>query len=190
MGCDAGERWTWARHLEAEAPQVACTEHGVVVTAMPWARHDARSTRSFDDTVAWLATQCSKSAVGALMRVAWRRVGRTITRVVAGAEQQADPLDGLGRMGIDEISHRKGHRYLTVVVDHDSGRLAWATPGRDQATLERFFDALGEQRCGQIRLVSADSAAWIKRVVAARCPRATQCMDPFHVVQWATDALD
>jgi transposase len=115
---------------------------------------------------------------------------RIITRVVAEAEERTDRLDGLTRIGIDEISHRKGHRYLTIVVDHDSGRLVWAAPGRDTATLGRFFDALGDDRCEQIRLVSADGAPWIKGVVARRCPRATQCMDPFHVVAWATDALD
>jgi transposase len=198
-GLDAGggrRRWraldlgTIRTYLEAGAPRVSCPEHGAVVAYVPWARHDARLTRSFDDTAAWLATHCSKSAVGELLRVAWRTVGRIITRVVDEAEQASDRLDGLKRIGIDEISHRKGHRYLTVVVDHDSGRLVWAAPGRDSATLERFFVLLGPQRCEQIRLVSADAAGWIRKAVVARCPKATLCMDPFHVVQWATDALD
>lgn len=198
-GFDSGgglRRWraldlgTTKTYLEATAPRVRCPEHGVIVAGVPWAGHDARSTRSFDDTVAWLATHCSKSAVGVLLRVGWRTVGRIITGVVAEAEEGRDRLDGLRRIGIDEISHRKGHRYLTVVVDHDSGRLVWAAPGRDTATLGRFFDALGDDRCEQIRLASADGAPWIKGVVARRCPRATQCMDPFHVVAWATDALD
>jgi transposase len=56
--------------------------------------------------------------------------------------------------------------------------------------LEVFFDALGEQRCAQITHVSADGADWISDVVARRCPRAVRCADPFHVVRWATDALD
>ena len=77
--------------------------------------------------------------------------------------------------------HKKGHKYLTVVVDHDTRRLVWAAPGRDVATLGRFFDALGEQRCAQVRLVSADAAGWIAVTVAARCPGATLCADPFHV---------
>ncbi len=198
-GLDAGggrRRWraldlgATRSYVEAAAPRVACPEHGAVVAFVPWARHDARSTRSFDDTAAWLATHAAKSTVAELLRVSWRTVGRIITRVVEEAEQTDDRLDGLRRIGIDEISHRKGHRYLTVVVDHDSGRLVWAAPGRDAATVERFFDLLGPDRCEQIRLVSADAAGWIRRTVAARCPRATVCMDKFHVVQWATDALD
>ena len=79
---------------------------------------------------------------------------------------------------------------MTVVVDHDSGRLVWAAPGRDTATLRRFFDALGAERCAEITHVSADAADWIADVVTARCPAAIRCADPFHVVAWATEALD
>src|SRR5213592_4546209 len=177
-------------YLEAEAPRVCCPEHGVVVAGVPWARHGAGHTRAFDDTAAWLAVHTSKQAVRQLLRVAWATVGRIVTRVVADAEQATDRFAGLTRIGIDEISYKKGHRYLTVVVDHDTGRLVWAAPGHDATTLGCFFDALGLERCQQVRLVSADAAAWIAKVVAARCPAATVCADPFHVVKWASDALD
>ena len=93
-------------------------------------------------------------------------------------------------MGIDEVSYKKGHRYLVVVVDHDTGRLVWAEPGRDKATLKRFFDALGKSRSAKLREVSADGADWIAEVVASRCLNARMSMDAFHVVAWATDALD
>lgn len=176
--------------LEADAPRVNCPVHGPTVRAVPWARHAAGHTVVFDEQVAWLATQCSKTAVTELMRIAWRTVGAIITRVWADIEKLHDRFDGLRRIGIDEISYKRGHRYLTVVVDHDSGRLVWAAPGRDKATLGLFFDALGEQRCAQITHVSADGADWISGVVAERCPNAVRCADPFHVVRWATDALD
>jgi transposase len=176
--------------LEADAPRVNCAEHGPTVAAVPWARHAAGHTTVFDEQAAWLATQCSKSAVTELMRIAWRTVGAIITRVWADVEQLHDRFDGLRRIGIDEISYKRGHRYLTVVVDHDTGRLVWAAPGRDKVTLAAFFDALGPERCAQITHVSADGADWISVVVADRCPNAVRCADPFHVVRWATDALD
>jgi transposase len=169
---------------------VSCPAHGVVVAAVPWARHGAGHTRAFDQQVAWLATQCSKAAITELMRIAWRTVGAIITRVWADIDALGDRLDGLQRIGIDEISFRKGQRYLTVVVDHDTGRLVWAAPGRDRATLRRFFDALGQQRSALLTHVSADQAEWIAMVVGERCPNAVQCADPFHVITWATDALD
>jgi transposase len=176
--------------LEAEAPRVRCPDHGVVVVQVPWARHGAGHTRDFDDQVAWLATHTSKTAVTELMRVAWRTVGAIVARVVGEGRAAHDPFAGLRRIGIDEISYKRGQRFLSVVVDHDTRRLVWVARGRDRATLNSFFDLLGPERCGTIALVSADAAQLIGEVVADRCPNATLCLDPFHVVRWATDALD
>jgi transposase len=198
-GFDLGEgrrRWraldlgATLAYVEADAPRVSCDEHGVVVCAVPWARHASRFTRCFEDQAAWLAVQCSKRAVAELMRIAWRTVGSICERVAAEASAHRDLLAGLRWIGIDEISHRKGQRYLTVVVDHHSGRLVWACAGRDRTTVAAFLDALGPERCAQIELVSADMAAWISGPIAERCPHAVRCVDPFHVVQLATDALD
>ena len=133
--------------IEADAPRVACRDHGVVVAAVPWARHGAGHTRDFDDTVAWLAVQCSKTAVTELLRVAWRTVGAIIGRVQADIDSGVDRFDGLRRIGIDEISYKRGHRYLTIVVDHDTGRLVWAAVGHDEATLSKFFSLVGPERC-------------------------------------------
>jgi transposase len=193
---DGRRRWraldlgTTLAYVEADAPRVSCRRHGVVVCAVPWARHGARFTRAFEDQTAWLAVHCSKTAVAQLMRIAWRTVGAIIERVADEARGEVDLLADLTRIGIDEISHRRGQRYLTVVVCHDSGRLVWAAAGRDRKTVETFLDALGEERCQQIELVSADMAAWVAGPVAERCPQAELCLDPFHVVMLATDALD
>jgi transposase len=177
--------------VEADLPRVRCPEHGVVVAAVPWARHGAGHTRDFDAEVAWLTRQMSKTAVCALLRIAWRTVGQIIARVVAEADAEAgDRLDGVRRIGIDEVSYRRGHKYLTVVVDHDTGRLVWLSEGRNKSTLSQFFELLGPARCAQIALVSADGADWIFYAVAEYCPQAKQCLDPFHVVAWATKALD
>jgi transposase len=177
-------------YLEAWAPRVSCREHGVVVAAVPWARHGAGFTRSFDDQVAWLAVHASKSAVAELQRIAWRTVGRIVGRVSDEGRAQRDLLAGLRRIGIDEISYRKGQRYLTVVIDHHSGRLVWAAPGANIKTLSGFFALLGPERCQQIELVSADMGAWITKAVAEHCPDAVLCVDPFHVIKLATEALD
>jgi transposase len=198
-GFDLGEgrrRWraldlgTTLAFVEADAPRVSCRHHGVVVCAVPWARHNSRFTDAFEDQVCWLAVNCSKTAVAQLMRVAWRSVGQICQRVAAETARDVDLLDGLRRIGIDEISHRKGQRYLTVVVCHDTGRLVWAAPGADRKTVEAFLDALGEERCKQVELVSCDMAAWIAAPITERLPDAVRCVDPFHVIKLATDALD
>jgi transposase len=177
-------------HLEADSPRVNCQVHGPTVAQVPWARHGAGHTKDFDDQVAWLVTHTNKSAVQELMRIAWRTVGSIVERVVADGRAARDPFEGLERIGIDEISYKKGHRYLTICVDHDTGRLIWAGVGANKATLSEFFKLLGHERCQRIRLVSADAAEWIGHMVAQRCRGATVCIDPFHVVQWSTKALD
>jgi len=176
--------------LQAITTRVSCPEHGVVVAAVPWARPGSRFTTAFEDTAAWLVCHATLSVVAVLLRVAWRSVADIVTRVVADRAARTDRLAGLRRIGIDEISYRKGQRYLLVVVDHDSGRLVWAGRNRNATTLHRFFDDLGADRAGQLTHVSADGAQWIHDTVAARSPGAVLCLDAFHVVAWATEALD
>jgi len=119
----------------------------------------------------WLAAHASGAAVAELLRVAWRSVTAIVEWVVADATGSRDLLAGVTRIGIDEIAHRKGHRYLTAVTDHDTGRLIWAAPGRDQATVKAFFDALGPERAARITHVSADGAEWIHAAVRSRASR-------------------
>jgi transposase len=176
--------------LDAATPRVRCPQHGVHVAAVPWARAHSGFTRQFEQQAAWLAVHTSRTAVSQLLRVAWRTVGRIVQTVGEEARSQVDLLSGLRRIGIDELSHRKGQKYVTVVVDHDTGRLVWMAPGRDANTVRGFFDALGAERTKALQLVSADGASWIEEAVREKAPHVVRCLDTFHVVQWATQALD
>ena len=133
-----------------------------MVAHVPWARPGAKHTWLFEDTCAWLAAHTALSVLTVLLRIAWRTVAAIVTRVVADGRDTNDLLDGLSRIGIDEIAYRKGHRYLTVIVDHTTGRLVWAGEGRNQDTLGRFFDELGAGRATRLTHVSCDGAEWIR----------------------------
>jgi len=195
-GGDGVRRWrtldvgTTRCYLQAAAPRVACAEHGVVVADVPWARPGAKHTYLFEDTCAWLAAHAAISVVAVFLRVAWRTIAAIVGRVIADGRDTNDLLAGLTRIGIDEIAYRKGHRYLTCVVDHGTGRLVWAAEGRNKDTLTAFFDDLGAQRAASLTHVSCDGAEWIHAVVAERAPAALICLDPYHVVAWAMKALD
>lgn len=181
----------WKTYVEAEEPRVICKEHGVVAAAVPWARHNSRFTKSFEETAAWLAVHCAKSAVAEFMRVEWHTVGGICRRVYEELERKGSSrFDGLVNIGIDETSYKKGHKYMTVVVNHDTASVVWCGIGYGKEVLSRFFELLTPQQRKSIRCVSADGARWIADCVAAYCPNATRCIDPFHVVSWATDALD
>jgi transposase len=172
------------------APRVRCPEHGVVVAETPWARAGSRFTRAFEDTVAWLTGRAAQSVVARLMRVTWRSVVGIVMRVTSELAGKTDRLAGLERIGIDEVSYRKGHRYLLRVVDHATGRQVWAGVGADGDTLREFFTALGPERTVRLTHVSADGAEWIHNIVLELAPQARICLDPFHIVQWCTKAVD
>lgn len=133
----------------------------MTVAAMPWARHQSGHTLFFDDQVAWLATQTSKTAITLLMRIAWRSVGVIITRVWADTEKQYDQFADLTRIGIDEIPHKHGHKYLTCVVDHDSGRHVWAAPGQNKAALDAQLAIFTSIPAHAGRSVAADNGSEI-----------------------------
>ena len=161
----------------------------VVSEAVPWARPGARFTRAFEQLVAWLAQQSAFSVISRLLRVTWRSVARIVSRVVAEARPRLR-LDGLERIGIDEISYRRGRRFLTVVVDHGSGRVVWVGEGHSQQTLDAFFDELGPERTAALRAVSVDMWAAYLKALRERAPQAAICIDPFHVVQQANKAVE
>lgn len=165
-------------YLEAEVIRVSCPEHGVVVAHVPWARPVARHTHAFEDTVAWWTARAAASVVAEFLRTTWRAVQAIVERVVTEQAAKTDLLSGLRRVGIDEIAYRKGQRYLTCVVDHDTGRLVWAAQGRNSETVLAFFDALGADRAKELTHVSADGAEWIHTPVKTRAPQAVLCLDP------------
>ena len=180
-------------YLEHAPVRARCPEHGVHTAPVPWARcASSRFTSAFEDWVAWLALHMCRSALSELARVDWHTVGGICARVEASLEA-ADGrgrLDGLRRIGVDETSYKRGQRYLTVVVDHDRGRVVWARRGHGKAQLNEFLDLLTDGQREAIEVVTADGASWIADAVAERLPRAELAVDPFHAVSWATDALD
>jgi transposase len=181
----------WRVEVRATLRRLRCPTHGVVVEAVPFARPGAHLTRDFDDLLAWLATRMDKTSIARLCRVSWRTVGRACERVVA-SELDPGRLDGLFRIGVDEISWRKHHKYLSLVVDHDRARVVWGAAGRDAKTLDQFFDELGPDRSAAIEAVSMDlGPAYLKSVTAeGHAPQALVCADPFHLVKLVGDALD
>ena len=170
--------------------RVSCPEHGVHVEEVPWARPGSWFTREFEEHVAWLACNMPASRVGQLARVSWPTVGHVCARVLADLEASpAAPPPGLRRIGVDETGFGTG-RVMTVVTDIDRGCVVWCEEGVGGNVLDGFFSRMPRRERRGIRVVAADGASWADCVARKWCPRARRAMDPFHVVQWATDALE
>jgi transposase len=195
-GYDARQR-CW-RHLDLAGMRlllrytlrrVNCPRCGVTVELVPWAQAGSWFTRDFEEHTAYLAQTTDKTTVVNMMRVAWRTVGEIARRVV-DRFRPGDPLEGLTKIGVDELSYRRYHEYVTVVIDHVAQRVVWARPGKDAATLGEFFKELGPARCKQLEAVTIDmSGAYIKAVTEAS-PQATLIFDRFHVQRLAQQAVD
>jgi transposase len=175
--------------LEYAPRRVDCPTCGVLVEKVPWARHDCRFTRDFEEMVAYLAQTTDKTSVCKLMGISWSTVGNVVARVVA---DKLDPhrLDELRKIGVDEFSYRKRHRYITVVVDHGQQRVIWAGVGKGEEALNGFFRELGKERAEKLEVVTMDmSAAYIKSV-QNNADKAQIVFDRFHVQKLAGDAVD
>lgn len=183
---DVGPFRVWLRY---SLRRVDCPRCGVVVEFVPWAESQSWFSYDFEEQVAYLAQKTDKTTLSSLMRIAWRTVGAIIERVVP-RHRTADPLDNLTHIGVDELSYRRHHEYVTVVIDHERGAVVWAREGKDAATLKAFFEELGKERCAKLEAVTLDlSAAYIKAVTEAT-PQARLIFDRFHVQRLAHDALD
>lgn len=177
--------------LEAEIRRLSCQRCGRVRTeVVPWARPGARHSRDLQDLVAFMAQRMDKTTVCRLLRVSWETVAKIVVDVV-GEHLDDARLDGLYRIGVDEVSYRKQHRYLTVVADHDrDGAVVWAGEGRNSATLQAFYRQLGPQRCAALQAVSLDFGNAYKHATDTYAPQARQCADPFHLVKLANEAIN
>ena len=171
--------------------RINCPEHGVVTAAIPWAYPGSGFTRDFDLTVGWLAVYLPRSVVSEYMRIDWETVGRCVHRTLNEIEpERSRRLDNLVNIGIDETSYKKGHKYITVIVNHDTNSVVWASQGHGKTVLESFYRQLSPEQLGSIKVVTGDGAKWITECVNEFTPDCERCVDQFHVVQWAMEALD
>jgi transposase len=169
--------------------RVDCPRCGVIVEMVPWAEPGSFFTHDFEEQVAYLAQKTDKTTIVTTMRVSWRTVGSIVARVV-DRYRPGDALDGLTHIGVDELSFRKHHSYVTVVIDHVNERVVWVRPGKSAETLGEFFKELGPERCEKLESVTMDmSPAYIAAVKAA-VPEVQVIFDRFHVQRLAHDALD
>jgi transposase len=177
-------------YLRYRIRRVFCRRCGVVTEQVPWAQHASRFTVAFEGEVAWLAQRVDLSAVADYFRVTWRSVRRILHRVVEQQWDEQQRLDGLRVIGVDEISYRKRHRYLTVVVNHLTGRVVWAGKDRKAKTLLRFFRKLGPERAAELEAVSLDMWEPYLSVVRKKAAQARVIFDRFHVVWHLNQAVD
>jgi transposase len=184
---DFGACQAW---LEADIHRIDCRDCGRVRTEqVPWARPNARHSSDFENVVAWLAQRMDKTSIGRLLRCSWEAVDAIVARVVVDHIDDAR-LNNLYRIGVDEISYKRGRKFLTIVADHDTGNVVWVGKQRSKAAFEEFFTALGPQRAAAIEAISLDGSSVYLPVTREQIPQARVCLDPFHVIKWTNEVVE
>ena len=232
----------WRLEVRCRRRRLWCRVHGARTESVPFARAGSEFTRDFECLVAWLATRTDKSTIKRMLRIDWDTVGRIVKRV-CDAELDPGRLDDLYEIGIDEVSWKRQHKYLTLVVDHHRRQVVWGCEGSGQAAADEFFSELDPPpaddppehakqpraasepaimvpfgpcptvpaghgipgawlqpgleiepamfaRAGRLQAVSMDMGPGYAKSVRERAPQAIVCIDPYHVVQLANQALD
>lgn len=172
--------------------RIQCEEHGALNEFIPWADGDSRFTKSFNDEVAWLATEMSKLAISEYLGINWRTVGNCITASHSRLEPDVSARihTGLKMICVDETSIHKGHEYITVVYDMERNRTVWVHEKHGLSIFEEFCQQMTEKERAAIEVVAGDGAQWIDTCCELYFPNANRCIDPFHVATWANKALD
>jgi transposase len=181
--------WGHRTYLMGPIRRLRCpTCRKVRTEEVPWARPRSHFTRVFEDAVGLLAQQLSRTAVAELTGIAWATVGKIAERLV-DEKLHDDRFEDVRRIGVDEISYRKHHKYLTVVMDHDRNRVIWVGVGKSSDTLAEFFEALGPERSERVELASIDMSAAFQKAIREGAPNAEIVFDRFHVARLANNAV-
>lgn len=184
------DAWGIRTIVVADLRRVRCPHCGVRVERVPWADTGSRLTHDFERDILGRARDASIQGVCRQLGVHWTTVMRLVEkRVLAAAEKRFRRK--LLRIGVDEVSYGKGQsKFLTIVWDHERGEVVWIGKGREEETLDAFFEKLGPRRSRKLVCVTMDMANGYIASVQRHAPRADIVFDRFHIERHLTNAVN
>jgi transposase len=177
--------------LHARVPRVRCDEHGVRLVAVPWARPGSGFTMLFEALVLTFAKAMPMRKVAESVREHDTRVWRIVEHHVHTARAKED-FSAVCRVGMDETSAAKGQDYISVFADLDVGRVLFATPGRDAATVKEFAADLAAHRGdpAKVHTTSSDMSGAFIAGIKEHLPNAALTFDRYHLAAKLSEAVD
>jgi transposase len=183
--------WGIAVYFIYAMRRVDCRRCGVTVEMVPWSSGKSPTTDAYTWFLASWAKALSWKETARRFGTTWDAVFRAVSHAVRwGLEHRS--LDRIRSIGVDELSWKKGHKYLTLVyqIDHGCRRLLHIARDRKGKSFEAFFDMLGPERTKEIAFVASDMWKAFLGVVRSRCSQALHVLDRFHVMQLLGKAVD
>jgi transposase len=189
-------RWTDIAHLgrgvelRYSPKEIECPSHGRAQELIPWAASYARMTYRAEWRLCTLSQLMTQQAVGQVMCMPKSTVSDNLHRVIQRT-RAGHRIRGLVSIGIDELSYKKGQRYVTLVYDLDRAQVLWVGEGKGRATIDRFFtEVLTKEQRERIRWGSCDMANSYIEAIKEFCPNAKLVIDKFHLVKKLNEAVD
>lgn len=183
--------WQHRTELHARVPRMRCEEHGVRQCEVPWARSGSGFTLMMEAMILLLAQQMSVAALARHLGETDKRIWRVIDHYVSKAHAEKDWCE-VKRIMVDETSAKRGHRYVTVVLDADTHELLLMVEGRSSDAIGQFVEALPAHgaTAEQITEVVIDMSPAYIAGVKAWLPNARLVFDPFHIMMLAGRSVD
>ena len=183
--------WGIKVYLVYAPRRVACPQCGVKIERMPWAVGKRPLTEAYAWFLATWAKRMSWSEVAGAFRTSWEMVFRSVEMAVQWGRENMS-LEGVNAIGVDEILWHRGHKYLTLVYQINTGcrRLLWVAEGRTVRSLLSFFRWLGNERSRSIEFVCSDMWKPYLKVIAKKIGQAVHVLDRFHIMQHFSKAID
>ena len=130
-------------YMTARVPRIKCSNCGVRLINVPWARAGSEFTLLFEAYIMILAPSMPVKRIAELVSEHDTRLWRMIQHHVDEAREEADYSD-VKNVGVDETSSKRGHNYVSLFVDLEKQKTIFATEGKDSATVELFKDDLSK----------------------------------------------
>lgn len=169
-------------------PRVACQNCGVIrQVEVAFADHRRSYTKAFERYVLELSRCMTILDVARHLGVSWDVV-KDIQKRDLSRRYSKPRLKDLRKIAIDEIAVGKGHRYMTVVLDLDTGAVVFVGDGKGGDALKPFWKRLRRSRA-KIEAVAMDMSPAYHDAVSTHLPKATIVFDHFHVIKLFNDKL-
>lgn len=180
----------WSVWLRFCPREILCATHGRLVEEIPWAGWYSRVSYRFEYALLRYCQIMTQKAAAEILRISPSTLSDLLHRAISGL-REGHRIRGLRKLGVDEISYAKGHKYATLVYDLERSCVVWVGKGKGRKTIDRFFaEALSPYQRKQIKWACCDMSESYIGAIKKHCPKAVLVLDRFHIVKALNAAVD
>lgn len=170
--------------------EILCRTHGRIQERIPWAEQYSRHTYRFEYAVVLYCQLMTQKAAAALLGISTSTLSDLLHRIIHRV-RDGHKIQDIKTIGLDEVSHRKGKKFVTIVYDIDRSRVVWVGKGKGRATIDKFFnEMLTESQKKKIKYGTCDMSEAYIGALEAHCPNAKVILDRFHIAKSLNEAVD